>query len=104
MTKIIRGKRYSSKAAIKHGSISRRSLEYSDDYIFTLCQRRKGGDFFLYGRSKEINGYTKKPVCESIMPMTTRDAMEWARGQLSDDEYKSIFGEAREDSETPSKV
>ena len=103
-SKVIRGKRYDPKASIKHGSQTPTSPDYSNDYIITLCQRKKGGEFFLYKRSVEINDIKDKPVYESILPLSTTDAMWWAKKNLGAEKFELVFGEVGENGEMPVRV
>ena len=111
MVKIIGGKRYNSETATKLGSYSPMHPGYSDGYIATLYQK-KGGEFFLHGMGGAGSPYSvdvpsnpgAKAAGEKIIPLSTKQAMEWAEEYLSSDEYEAIFGEVGEDGEMPGKV
>lgn len=101
MKKVISGKKYDTNTATKCGG-----YEYGCggdfSHIYEALYRMKTGEFFLYG----VGGaFTKYRRCcgpnsysggEDIIPMTEKEAREWAEKYLGYDEYVSAFGEPEE--------
>lgn len=108
MRKIIGGKRYDTDSAKECGSYfysNRRDFHYVEE---TLYQKRTG-EFFLYGLGGPASKYAEYDgnmwsAGEKIMPMTVKEAQEWAEEHLDADEYESVFGEVAEASDTKKTV
>lgn len=108
MKKIINGKRYDTASAKDCGSYyysNRNDFHYVEE---TLYQKRTG-EFFLYGLGGPASKYAEYDgnmwsAGEKIMPMTVKEAQEWAEENLTADEYEAIFGEVEEASETKKVV
>lgn len=108
MKKIINGKRYDTASAKDCGSYyysNRRDFHYVEE---TLYQKRTG-EFFLHGlggpasRYAEYDGNTWS-AGEKLMPMSLKEAQEWAEKYLDANEYEAVFGEVSEASDTKKTV
>lgn len=103
MKKIINGKVYDTNTAQRVGYWSN-NLTYRD---FSWCEetlyRKKTGEYFLHGeggpasRYAEAVGTNSWGSGERIMPLTYKEASEWAEKHLDGDEYEQIFGAVSED-------
>lgn len=101
MKKIINGRKYDTGTAEKLGE---RSYSYRGDFNFVSEElyRKKTGEFFLYGEGGGMTQYASRvdSNCwtggEDIIPLTEKEAKEWAERFLDADEYEAIFGEVQE--------
>lgn len=105
MKKIINGKVYNTETAKRHGEYEPNPY-YSDlDYFCETLYQKKTGEFFLHGEGNAASKYSKNcgqnQWCssEKIIPMTFKEAQEWAEKHLTPENYCAIFGEPAEDSE-----
>lgn len=105
MKKVLKGKVYDTETAKKvaswYSSYARNDFHYYEEELY----QKKTGEFFLYGEGNAASPYSRScgqnEWCggEKIMPMTFKEAQEWAEKHLDGDEYCEIFGEPDEDSE-----
>lgn len=105
MKKIINGKVYDTDTAKKvaswYSSYARNDFHYYEEELY----QKKTGEFFLYGEGNAASPYRRScgqnEWCgsEKIMPMTFKEAQEWAEEHLDGEDYCEIFGEPDEDSE-----
>lgn len=105
MKRIIKGKVYDTETAKKvaswYSSYARNDFHYYEEELY----QKKTGGFFLYGEGNAASPYSKScgqnEWCggEKIMPMTFKEAQEWAEKHLDGDEYCEIFGEPDEEAE-----
>lgn len=105
MKKIINGKVYDTEKAKKvaswYSSYARNDFHYYEEELY----RKKTGEFFIYGEGNAASPYSRScgqnEWCggEKIVPMTFKEAQEWAEKHLDGDEYCEIFGEPDEDAE-----
>lgn len=77
MKKIIKGKVYDTETAKKFG-------EWSNGYIVRNLYHKKTGEFFLH---------FKGPTLEKIIPLTYKEAENFAREKLDFTTFMAIFGE-----------
>ena len=111
MKKIINGKRYDTNTAAKVASYNNMSLEFPEGFIATLY-RKRGGEYFLHGIGNaespfgvEVRGNPLvRAKGERIVPLSVKEAMEWAKKYLYAEEYEALFGEVNEAGEMPGKV
>lgn len=89
MKKIINGKKYNTETAQKMGE--RDSEHEVND--FESLYRKKTGEFFLhsYCEGGGLNGGG-----DQIIPLTEREAKEWAEARLEEPECEAIFGRVKE--------
>ena len=109
MKKIINGKRYDTDTARK---ISSFQYSHHHDFLWhreTMYQK-KTGEFFIHGEVREESGDRNELDCNSCMkserliPMTIKSAMDWAKKNLSVDEYETVFGEVSDKGEMPGRT
>lgn len=105
MKKIINGKMYNTETAKEVGrwysSYPGNDFHYYEETLY----QKKTGEFFLYGNGNAASPYSRR--CgqnewrggEKIVPLTFKEAQEWAEKHLDGDEYCEIFGEPDEDAE-----
>lgn len=102
MKKIINGKRYDTATA---KSLGAKSYGTPGDFYYWKEElfKKKGGEFFLYGKGGARSKYSEAVGLSSwsggdrIMPMTYKEAQDWAEEYLTADEYEEIFGSIEED-------
>lgn len=102
MKKIINGKRYDTETATRAGKfISDFARNDFNFYQETLLKKRTG-EYFLHGQG-EANTRYALPVGgntwgagEMIIPMTHKEAEEWAEKHLSTEDFEKEFGEVTE--------
>ena len=102
MKKIISGKVYDTDKAEELGI-----YEYSNPsdfhHISETLYRKRTGEFFIWGAGGPMTKYARAVDQNSwsggqrIMPLTFKEAREWAEEHLGADEYEAIFGEVVED-------
>ena len=105
MKKIINGKVYDTEKAKKvaswYSSYARNDFNYYEEELY----KKKTGEFFLYGEGNAASPYSRScgqsEWCggEKIVPLTFKEAQEWAEKHLDGDDYCDIFGEPDEDAE-----
>jgi hypothetical protein len=105
MKKIICGKVYDTEKAKKvaswYSSYARNDFNYYEEELY----KKKTGEFFLYGEGNAASPYSRScgqnEWCggEKIVPLTFKEAQEWAEKHLNGDDYCDIFGEPDEDAE-----
>lgn len=98
MKKVIKGKMYDTDTAKKvaeySASCGRGDFYYYEEELY----RKKTGEYFLYGDGNAASKYSKRcgqnEWCgsEAIIPLTEKEAKEWAEEHLDGDEYCGIFG------------
>lgn len=101
MKKIINGKRYDTETAQLIGSAG-----YSNrtDFCFWSEElyRKKTGEFFIYGEGGPASKYGRQieqntwSGGEQIIPLTLKEAQEWAEKYLDADKYEKVFGRIEE--------
>lgn len=106
MKKIINGKVYDTetakRVAVYYASCGRSDFHYYEEELY----RKKTGEFFLYGEGNAASPYSRRcgqnEWCggEKIVPLTFKEAQEWAEKHLDGDEYCAIFGEPDESGES----
>lgn len=106
MKKVINGKVYDTETAKKvaswYSSYARNDFHYYEEELY----QKKTGEFFLYGSGNAASKYSQScgqnEWCggEKIVPLTYKEAQEWAEKHLDGEEYCEIFGEPDEDSES----
>ena len=102
MKKIIEGKLYNTETAkmIGEGGNGRGRNDFS--YYEEELYIKRTGEYFLYGcggamsRYAESCGQNTWTGGESIIPMTEKEAREWAEENIYADDYMEIFGEVEE--------
>lgn len=102
MKKIINGKKYDTKTAQCVGEWDS-GHPYND---FNWCSeslyRKKTGEFFLHGEGGALSKYTTTldqnswSGGEEIIPMSEKEAKNWAEESLDGDDYEDIFGKVDE--------
>ena len=105
MKKIINGKVYDTEKAKKvaswYSDYARNDFHYYEEELY----KKKTGEFFLYGEGNAASPYSRgcgqNEWCggEKIVPLTFKEAQDWAEKHLDGDEYCAIFGEPDEDAE-----
>lgn len=105
MKKIINGKVYDTEKAKKvaswYSSYARNDFHYYEEELY----KKKTGEFFLYGEGNAASPYSRScgqnEWCggDKIVPLTFKEAQEWAEKHLDGDDYCDIFGEPDEDAE-----
>lgn len=105
MKKIINGKVYSTdtakRVAIYYSNYAGNDFHYYQEELY----RKKTGEFFLYGSGNAASPYSERcgmnEWCggSKIVPLSFKEAQEWAEKHLDGEEYCDIFGEPDEDAE-----
>ena len=93
MKRIINNKRYNTDTAKKCGKYER--TRCSCDWLRETLYLKRNIEFFLY---REVC-YPDLQVTEKIIPMSYKEAQEWAKEHLKADEYESAFGSTSENKE-----
>ena len=98
MKKVLGGHVYDTSKAKKLGSFEA-SCGCSDfHYYEEELYRTKSGYYFLYGTGNAASPYARQVETntwssgEKILPLTEKEAKEWAEDHLDGDEYETIFG------------
>ena len=101
MKKIINGRRYDTDTARELASDS--YSNYTDfNYWEETLYRKNTGEYFLHGKGGANTQYAVAVDTNSwrggerIMPLTIREAQEWAEKHLDGNEYEKIFGTVEE--------
>jgi hypothetical protein len=108
MKKIINGKRFDTSKAVEVGEYNNigDGADSVTDFKFwsaTLYRTPRSGQYFLYGeggpmsRFSQSAGQNSWKGGEDIIPMTKKEAMEWAEQYLSPKEIEEEFGDLIED-------
>lgn len=104
MNKVIKGKRYDTNTAEALGEYQH--LYPRDfNYVCETLYRKRTGEFFLFGEGGAASKYRERTTdgmwCggEKIVPLTLKEAQDWAEEHLDGDEYEKIFGEVDETGE-----
>ena len=101
MEKIINGKRYNTKTAVQLGDMTHGGWGNFDS-VHEELYRKRTGEFFLAGEGGARTRYASFAADgwsrggEKIIPLTEEEAREWVERNLDADQYKAIFGEAKE--------
>lgn len=101
MKKIINGKRYDTGTAKFIGEASHSNRTDFAYWSEELYQKRTG-EFFIYGEGGPASKYSRSTGQnqwsggEKIIPLTIKEAKEWAEKYLDADEYEILF-EVEED-------
>lgn len=103
MKRIIDGKVYNTDTAKMVATYknygSWRDFKHFEEELY----QKKTGEYFLFGAGGPASRYAEETGLntwtggEKIIPLTVKDAMEWAEKHLEADEYESIFGAVEED-------
>lgn len=99
MKKILYGKLYNTETADKLGRFSSGHDFYE---VTEVLYRKKNGEFFLYGSGGAASAYFKwdetgnRCAGEDIIPLSIKEAKEWAEEYLDVDSYMNIFGSVEE--------
>ena len=97
MYKIINGARYNTETAKKLGSFSSHSDTRHSNYYAETLYLTKSGKYFLHGEGNAMSQYAEcyganNWGCgEKIIPMTLKEAQQWASGHLDGEKYDAIF-------------
>lgn len=103
MKKIINNKLYDTSTA--HELASREENPGDSHYVNEVLYRKRTGEYFLFGeggpssRYAEQVDYSHWSGGSTILPLTYKDAVDWAERHLDADEYQSLFGPVSEDEE-----
>ena len=103
MKRYINGKMYDTEKARFIGSDSNAGHWRDFNHYEESLYRKRTGEFFLYGRGGPMTKYRVSAGQnswsggESIIPLTIKEAEEWAEEHLSTDTYDELFGEITED-------
>lgn len=103
MKKIICGKLYDTETATKvascyHGEGPRDFRHYSE-----ALYRKRTGEYFLAGEGGPMSHYAVTTGTnswsggEKIIPLTYKDACEWAEREMDADDYEAEFGAVSEE-------
>lgn len=101
MKKIINGRLYNTETAKLVGSAGH-SHPGNFSFWHEELYQKKTGEFFLYGEGGPMSKYSRSVDCntftggEEIIPLTVKEAKEWAEKYLEVEEYEQIFGEVEE--------
>ncbi len=108
MKKIINGKRYDTDTAKKIAFWSNGGGWRDFNHIEETLYKKSTGEFFLFGEGGANTRYSVSEGSNTwtggsrIMPLSYKDAQEWAEKHLDGDEYEKIFGEIEENDENTS--
>ena len=102
MKRIIDGRKYDTETATEvHEWSDKAPGEF--DYIEETLYRKRTGEYFLYGYGGPMTRYAERERYGSgyifgstIIPMTYKEARDWAEGHMSVDDYEAEFGEVPE--------
>lgn len=102
MKKVINGKRYDTDTAKLVGETHYSNTRDFNYWREELYQKRTG-EFFISGEGGPNSRYSE-PIDQNswsggykIIPLTLKEAQQWAEEHLDGDEYEAIFGEVEED-------
>lgn len=101
MKKIIKGKIYNTETAKNLGGWNNGYYSNFEWCSQELYQKRTG-EFFVYGEGGPRAAYSESrddhwTGGEDIIPLSYREAKDWAEEHLKADEYIAIFGEIEDD-------
>lgn len=95
---VINGKLYNTETATFLCSYDN-GLSNSDfKQLYEELYRKKTGEFFLYGKGGPMTKYREEAGSrcwtwgEDIIPLSIKEAKEWAEAYMSVERYCSIFG------------
>ena len=102
MKRIIDGRKYDTETATEvHEWSDKAPGEF--DYIEETLYRKRTGEYFLYGYGGPMTRYAERErygigyiFGSTIIPMTYKEARDWAEGHMSVDDYEAEFGEVPE--------
>lgn len=102
MKKIINGKMYNTETAKCVGAWHNGHYTTDIYYVSEDLYQKNNGEFFLYGEGGPMSRYSKRSGenwggGEDIIPLSYKEAQEWAEKRLDADDYEKIFGEIPED-------
>lgn len=101
MKKIINGKKYDTDTATWVGEYWNGLSDKDFRYLSEDLYLKKTGEFFLMGDGGALTIYSNSNGSQSwgvskIIPLTKKEAREWAEEHLGFDEYVEFFGEPEE--------
>lgn len=99
MNKVIDGKRYDTSTAKIVASWDNEETGFS--LISENLHRKRTGEYFLHGSGGANTKYAEYSYGswkrgEEIIPLSEKEAKEWAESHLDADEYESVFGKIEE--------
>lgn len=101
--KIINGRTYSTETAHEVGAWDngRGSSCADSDYEWGALYRKRTGEYFVYGEGGAHTRYAESVGASwgagwRISPVSYADAVKWAEGHLTAEEYEKEFGAAPE--------
>lgn len=102
MKKIINNKVYDTDTAQQLGDWSNGYYTNDFHYCAETLYRKKTGEYFLFGEGHALSKYASHSGNssgwgEKIIPLSYKEAQEWAEEHLDGDDYISIFGDPEED-------
>lgn len=98
MKKIIDGKSYNTETAVKIGRWDNGKFSTDFDFMAETLYKKRTGEYFIHGDGGARTCYSRREGvdgrvgCEDIDPISFEDAQEWARKNLTADEYEAEFG------------
>ena len=105
MKKIINKRLYDTETAKKLAEASS-NLSVSDfNYWEETLYRKKNGEFFIHGhggpmsRYATVTGTNSWSGGERIIPMSYKNAQQWAEEKISPDQYIELFGDPESESD-----
>ena len=101
MKKIINGRLYNTETA---KLVSSTDYGYPGNFAYWAesLYLKKTGEFFIHGIGGPMSKYSRSAGGntvtggEEIIPLTVKEAQEWAEKHLEVEEYEQIFGEVEE--------
>lgn len=103
MKKIISGKVYDTDTAALKGEYSNGGNWRDFNHLEESLYLKRTGEFFLHGEGGPLTKYSERVDGNSwsggsqIIPLSFREAREWAEEHLNADQYEGIFGKVEED-------
>ena len=97
MKKVIRGRLYDTEKAVLVGEFYDKAMPEEDiSFYLEELYRKRTGEYFLYGRGNAGSKYSvwrgsTASGAEEILPLTYKQAQEWAEEYLPDDIYLKEF-------------
>lgn len=101
MKKIINNKKYDTNTATKVADYWNGYGASDFNYMAEELYVKKNGEYFLAGKGGPLTKYVNyyggnRTYGEEIIPMTLKEAKEWALEKLNCDEYEALFGGVEE--------
>lgn len=101
MKKIINGKKYDTETATMLGDYWNGYGASDFNYVSEKMYLKKTGEYFLACEGGPLTQYGEfsggnRTYGEEIIPMTLKEAKEWAVKNMDADSYEEIFGEVEE--------